>query len=52
MVRISAGIRHAMISPSTLTEAMPVVASVKMMMLWLVGMSAPTRAAWVVTFTA
>ena len=35
-----------------LTEAMPDVASVKMMRLCEVGMMAPTKAAWVVTLTA
>ena len=42
----------ARIMARTLTDAMPVVASVKMMMLCEVGMSTPTSAAWVVTLTA
>ena len=42
----------ASIRLSTLTEAMPEVASVKMIMLCEVGMIAPTSAAWVVTLTA
>ena len=35
-----------------LTLAIPVVASVKMIRLCAVGISAPTSAAWVVTLTA
>ena len=52
MVSRMAGMTPARIRLNTLTEAMPVVASVKMIRLCDVGIKAPTSAAWVVTFTA
>ena len=51
-VKMMAGTNPARIRPSTLTDAMPAVASVKMIMLCEVGMMAPTSEAWVVTLTA
>jgi hypothetical protein len=47
-----AGTSPARIRLNTLTEAIPEVASVKMIMLCEVGMMAPTSEAWVVTLTA
>ncbi len=51
-VRSKAGTSPARMSPSTLTDARPDVASVNRIRLCDVGISAPTSAAWVVTLTA
>jgi hypothetical protein len=50
MVKTKAGTMPAKIRPAMLT--LPLAASAKMIRLWLVGIKAPTKEAWVVTLTA